>query len=71
MMRFQLVRGADGDQSEYRFNNIDGEPHIDGRLVVDSEAYVIRDVEWLLRREDRNGGIPRLACTLVAAPTEA
>jgi hypothetical protein len=71
MTRFQLVfRGADGDQSEYRFKNMDGEPHIDGRLVVDGEAYVIRDVEWLLRREDRNGGMPRFVCALVA-PSEA
>ena len=72
MTRFQLVFcGADGNQSEYRFNNMDGAPHIDGRLVVDGEAYLIRGVEWLLRREDRDGAMPRFFCTLVVEAAAA
>ncbi len=36
MSRFQLVfRHADGDWSEIRENNVDGEPHINGELIVD------------------------------------
>ena len=66
MTRFQLVfRGTDGDQVELRDNATDGEPHIDGRLIVDGETYLLRDGEWILRREDLDG-MPRFICTLVA-----
>jgi len=72
MTRFQLVfRGTDGDQVELRDNATDGEPHIDGRLIVDRETYVLRDVEWILRREDLDD-MPRFICTLVVErPEEA
>jgi hypothetical protein len=70
--RFQLVfrRNGQPDQTEHRFNNTDGEPHIDGRLVVDGETYDIRGVEWLLRRDDIDGGIARFVCTLVVEPAD-
>ena len=77
MTRFQLVfRGSDGngDRSEYRYNNAEGEPHIDGKLIVDGEVYVIRGVEWLLRRENVRAELedmPRFICTLVAEAPRA
>ena len=74
MTRFQLVFRADnGDMSEwseYLFNNEDGEPHIDGRLVVDGEAYVIRGAEWLVREDSAGDSMTRFICTLVAEPIE-
>jgi hypothetical protein len=70
--QFELVFRRDGnaDDREYRFNNGDGEPHIDGKLIVDGETYVIRGLEWILRREDvvGDGNMPRFICTLVAEP---
>jgi hypothetical protein len=71
--RFQLVfrRDDHDDRSEYRYNNGEGEPEIDGRLVVDGETYVIRGAEWLLRKDDAGDSMARFVCTLVAEPVEA
>jgi len=80
MPRFQLVYRQDGedDRSEYRFNNEAGEPHIDGRPVVDGERYIIRGVEWFVHSEDsgdfqlhrkNSGNLPRFICTPVVQPT--
>jgi hypothetical protein len=75
MTRFQLVfRGDNGDKSEwseYWFSSEDGEPHIDGRLVVDDEAYVIHGVEWLLREDSAGDSMARFVCTLVVESTAA
>jgi hypothetical protein len=53
MTRFQLVfrRNGEGDQLETRDNNHVAEPHIDGKLIVDGETYVIRGVEWIVRAD--------------------
>jgi hypothetical protein len=53
---------------EHRFNDDDGEPKIDGRLIVDGDRYVIRGVEWLVRRDDIDA-TSRFVCTLVVEPT--
>jgi hypothetical protein len=66
--QFRLVfRHPDGDRSELWDNNHDGEPHIDGQLVVDGRTYTIRGVEWILKREDHDG-MKRFVCTLVVGP---
>ena len=73
MTRFQLTF-REGDQSgwsEYRYNNDDGEPHVDGRLIVDGETYVIRGVEWLLREDSAGDNMARFVCTLVVEPPAA
>jgi hypothetical protein len=72
MTRFQLVFREDGknDRSEYRFNSQDGEPHIDGKLIVDGEAYLIRGVEWLLRADHAGDSMARFVCTLIVEPTD-
>ena len=72
MTRFQLVFRSDGenDRSEYRYNDEAGQPHIDGRLVVDGETFVIRGVEWLLRNDDAGDSMARFVCTLVVQPME-
>jgi hypothetical protein len=69
MTRFQPVLRRDGerDQTEHHSND-DDEPKIDGRLIVDRETYVIRGMEWLVRRDDR-GSASRFVCTLVVEPT--
>lgn len=74
MTRFQLTfRHRDGDQRELWDNNHDGEPHIDGKLVVDGETYTIRGVEWILNADgDGLDGMKRFVCTLaVVADDEA
>ena len=73
MTRFELVfrRRGHKDLSEYRFNDNDGEPAIDGRTIVDGEMHVIRGAEWLLRRDDAGDSVPRFVCTLVAAPADS
>ena len=71
MTRFQLVFREDGvDRVETRDNSVDGEPHIQGKLIVDGGTYVIKGVEWLIRREDI-GKTPRFVCELVVQPTDA
>ncbi len=73
MNEFLLTfRGANGeaDRSEYRFNGHDGEPRIDGRLVVDGETYTIRGVDWLIKKDDSSSEMPRFICTLVAEPAD-
>ena len=71
-------RDGQDDRSEYRFNDPDGQPEIDGRPIVDGETYVIRGVEWLVHREDSGDfqlhskdsrNLPRFICTLVVEPT--
>lgn len=69
MTWFQLVfRHPDGDRHEIHDNSLDGHPHIDGKPLVDRERFVIRGVDYLVRREDI-GDIPRFVCTPVAQPS--
>lgn len=71
MTRFQLVfQQPDGDRSEIRHNNSDGEPHINGERIVDGRTYVIEDVEWLVRSDDIGDSIKRFVCTPVVQPTD-
>lgn len=68
MPRFQLVfRDARGERSETRDNNLYNEPHIDGKLIVDGDTYTIRGVDWVMHRDDRDGGIARFVCIRAAA----
>ena len=71
--RFQLVFRRDGhdDRSEYRHNNSEGEPEIEGRLAVDGETYLIRGNEWLLREDDAGDSMARFVCTLVGESADA
>ncbi len=71
MTRFQLVFRRDGkrDQTEHRFNDDDGEPKIDGRLIVDADTYPIRGMEWLVRRDEIESK-PRFVFTLVVEPID-
>jgi hypothetical protein len=57
MTRFQLVfrRTGSDDESEFRYKNDEGAPHIDGTIILDGDRYAIRGVEWLVRREDHHG----------------
>ena len=73
MTRFQLVFRKDGenDRSEYRYNNDAGDPHIDGKPILDGETHVIRGVEWLLRADDAGDNMSRYVCTLVVEPVPA
>ena len=71
MTRFQLVfRHADGDSSGFRENNVDGEPHINGELIVDGQTYAIKGVEWIVRSDDIGDSMTRFVCTLVVDPTD-
>jgi hypothetical protein len=66
MTRFQLVFRQDGrEQIETHDSTGDGDPQINGTIIVDGEKYVIRGVEWLVTREDI-GDTKRFVCTLVA-----
>jgi hypothetical protein len=70
MTRFQLVfKYPDGDWSEIRETNVDGEPHINGELIVDGQTYLIKGVEWLVRSDDVGDSMRRFMCTLVVEPT--
>jgi hypothetical protein len=75
MTRFQLVfrRNGEHDQFEIRDNNHLAEPHIDGKLIVDGETYVIRGVEWIIHGdgETRDDGMKRFICTLAVVPSGA
>ena len=73
MTRFELVfrRKGHRDLSEYVVSGPDGEPEIDGQVIVDGETRVIRGVEWLLRRDDAGDNVPRFVCTLAAAAPDA
>ena len=66
MTRFQLVfRHADGNSSEFRENNVDGEPHINGELIVmGKNAYAIKGVEWIVRSDDIGDSMRRFVCTV-------
>ena len=48
-----------------------GDHHIDGKLIVDGETSLMRDVEWLLRRDDAGDSMARFVCTLVLEPAES
>ena len=65
MSRFQLVFRHDGEAPmlESWDDGTDGQPHIDGRPVIDGQTYTIRGAKWVLRREDINHE-PRFVCTL-------
>jgi hypothetical protein len=68
MTRFQLVFRRDGERehSELWDNSADGEPHLDGKLIVDGQRYTIRGVHWILKQEnDGHDGMKRFVCTLV------
>lgn len=68
--RFQLVfRSGATERTEARDTNSDGEPHVDGNLIVDGETYVIRGVDWLLTAVDFDD-TKRVLCTLVAEPAD-
>ena len=68
--RFQLVfRSGDGEQTETRDTNSDDEPHVDGKLIVGGQTYLIRGVDWLLTADDF-GYTKRFLCTLVAEPAD-
>jgi len=74
MTRFQLVfRDRDGDRPELWDNNHDGEPHINGKLIVDGDMYVIRGIEWIIRNDghDHADGMKRFLCTLAVEPVNA
>ncbi len=69
MTRFQLVFcDNDGDRTEHWNNNHDGVPHIHGTVIVDGETYMIRGVEWIIRRDGGEDEFPRFLCTLVGEP---
>ena len=74
MTRFQLVfrRNGEHDHTEIRDNNRYDEPHIDGRLIVDGDSYVIRGVEWIMNGDgqDHDDGIKRFVCTLAVEPAD-
>lgn len=71
MTRFQLVfRYPDGDRAEIRHTNGDGDPHLDGTLIVDGETYVIEGAEWLVRSDDIGDSMQRFSCTLDVQPTD-
>ena len=70
MTRFQLVfKYPEGDVTEMRENNADGEPHIDGTLVIDGQTYLIKGVEWLAKSDDIGDSMQRFVCTLVVLPS--
>jgi hypothetical protein len=73
--RFQLVfrRNGERDQTEICDSNHYDEPHIDGRLIVDGETYVIRGVEWIINGDGQvhADGMKRFICTLAVVPTDA
>ena len=67
MTRFQMVfRDRAGARAEIWDNNDLGEPHIEGKLIVDGQTYVIRGTEWLVRSDDIGDSTRRFVCTPVA-----
>ena len=68
--RFQLVFRSDGsERTETRDTTGDGDPHIDGQLIIDGQVYVIRGIDWLLTADDL-GDTKRFLCTIVAEPAD-
>jgi hypothetical protein len=66
---FQLVfRDGNGVRSETRDNNDHGEPHINGKLIVDGQTYAIRGTEWLVRSDDIGDSTKRFLCTPAPEP---
>jgi hypothetical protein len=71
MTHFQLVfKYPDGDRTEMRENNGDGEPHIAGTPIVDGQTYVINGVDWLVRSDDIGDSIRRFVCTVDVQPSD-
>jgi len=70
--RFRLVfRHEDGDRSELWDSNSDGEPHIDGKLIIDGETYTIRSVDWIITKDGHGlDGTKRFVCTLAVVPED-
>jgi hypothetical protein len=75
MTRFQLVfrRNGERDHTEIRDDNQRSEPHIDGKLIVDGETYLIRGVEWIIHADGQShaDGMKRFVCTLAVQPASA
>lgn len=70
MTRFQLVFRRDGerDHSELWDNGVDGEPHIEGKLLVEGHVYRIRGLDWIVTADgDHHDGVKRFVCTLVVS----
>ena len=68
MPRFQMVfrdRVGPSPRSEVWDNNDQGEPHINGTLIVDGQTYVIRGTKWLVRSDDIGDATRRFVCTPV------
>lgn len=79
MGRFQLVFRREGtpDSTEFRYCEGNGQPTLDGRLIVDGGVYLIHGVLWLVHRDDSGdfhlhredrGTLPRFICTPVDEP---
>ena len=63
--QFWLVfRDINGDRNEL-WDTSNGEPHVNGDLVVDGATIEIRGVRWLALREDLDDGLIRFVCTRV------
>jgi hypothetical protein len=66
--QFWLVfRDANGDRNELR-DTTNGEPHFNGKLLVDGATITVRGERWLAVREDLDDGLIRFVCT-PAAPS--
>jgi hypothetical protein len=70
MPRFQMVfRDRKGsNRSEVWDNGNQGEPHIDGKPIVDGRTYVIRGTEWLVQSDDIGDSTKRFLCTPAPEP---
>ena len=70
MPRFQMVfRDRNGlGRSEVWDNGDEGEPHIDGRPIIDGQTYMIRGTEWLVQSDDIGDSTKRFLCTPALEP---
>jgi hypothetical protein len=65
--QFWLVfRDANGDRNEL-FDTNNGEPQVNGTLIVDGATIVVRGERWLATREDLEDGLVRFVCTPVTS----
>jgi hypothetical protein len=74
MTRFQLIFRQPGkrDHLEIRDDNQHPESHIDGKLIVDGQTYVIRGVEWFVNADGGHADcMKRFVCTLAVQPAGA
>jgi hypothetical protein len=60
-----VFRDRDGARAEVWDNDDDGEPTLDGKLIVDRQTYVIRGAEWLVRSDDIGDATRWFVCTRV------